>query len=375
VKGRHEGTRTSNCTAMTRDFAPSPPRLHPMMGAMSATLPSTLRAALPSRPQRTPPRPWARWFARSAPRALTAVMLGENCQLVRLEAAASGRLQLTAAEEGPVTELKRWQPLFARSQALLVLRSEERQLLTLDKPEVPDAELAMAVRWPLGEALDTEADQLLCSALPLPRINDTLRPQVLAVASRVDLARAHLATLAAAGIDVTSIDVSDSALRGMVLLQPARDDGCVVLAFAGAGISIGLLWRGQFCALRTLALPVRQPRDEAEFEEHLALHIQRTADHFERQATQLSVRRVLALMPSLPASARASVAAALPLAATMFDLGSAVEMSDAVRERCANHNDLSALACVAAARLIDQGLARQPAAPTPAAGATAEATR
>jgi len=343
-----------NCRAIPGHIAALRRVPPPIIDGMSAPLLSASRVV--------PPRPWARWFKRRPPRALTAVMLGDTCQLVRLEPAATGRLQLVAAEEAPVAELKRWQPLFATSQALLVLRSEERQLLTLDKPEVPDAELALAVRWPLAEALDAEAEQLLCSAQTLPRINDTLRPQVLAVASRIDVARAHLATLAAAGIKVGSIDVSDSALRGMVLLQPARDDGCVVLAFAGAGIAIGLLWRGQFCALRTLALPVRQPRDEAEFEEHLALHIQRTADHFERQATQMSVRRVLALMPSLPASARASVSAALPLAAQMFDLTTALDMSDAVRDRCATHNDLSALACVAAARLIDQGLARQPAA-------------
>ena len=307
---------------------------------------------------RPPKAPWARWFKPRAPQAVTAVMMGERCLAARVELAErGGRMKLAAVAEGSAAELRggHERRLFADSQAVLVLRSHERHLITLDKPEVPDAELHLAVRWPLAEALEVEAEQLLTSALVLPRINPALHPQVLAVAGRLDVARAHLKTLQDAGIKVRAIDVSDSALRGMSLLQGghADADGWVVLAFIGADVCIGLLWRSEFCALRTLALPVRRPRDESEFEEHLALHIQRTSDHFERQATQLSVRHVLASMPSLSAEARESVRATLPLSAKLFELGEAFEMSGTTAEHCEGDNDLTALACVAASRLAD----------------------
>ncbi len=332
-----------------------------------------LRSAFPSLWRGTP-RPWARWLSSSPPpgaHAVTAVQVGDTCRAVRVQVQPNGRLQLAGMAEGTLADLARDKLLFDASQAVLVLGAEERHLMTLDKPEVPDAELAMAVRWPLGEALEIDAQQLLVTALTLPRINEALRPQVLAVACRQTVAQGHVARLAAVGVKIRSIDVSDSALRGMALLQPAGDnDGCVVLAFIGAGISIGLLWQGRFCALRTLALPVRQPRDEAEFEEHLALHIQRTADHFERQAIQLSVRRVLASMPSLPPAARESVRLALPLSAQLFDLSTVMDMDPATQAACNSGNDLNALACVAAGRLIDSGAATPPSAVLMEAGAS-----
>ena len=193
----------------------------------------------------------------------------------------------------------------------------------------------------------------LCTALALPRINEAMRPQVLAVAGRVAPTKAQLAQLHAAGIKLRAIDTVDNALRGMTLLQDAGADGVIALAFIGHDICIGLLWRGEFCALRTLALPVRAPLVDGEFEEQLALHIQRTTDHFERQATALAVRHVLASMPARAAPARESLRAALPMGAQLFELDTWLSMSGLTREHIDGHNDLTALACVAAARLLD----------------------
>ncbi len=314
---------------------------------------------------------FARWFAPRVPTAVTALMLGERCLLARVQSGGEeGRLVLSAVAEGEATALRTWkaQGHFDHSQAVLVLRHHERHLLTMDRPEVPDAELALAVRFPLAEAMETEPDELLCTALALPRINEAMRPQVLAVAGRVAPTKAQLAQLHAAGIKLRAIDTVDSALRGMTLLQDAGADGVVALAFIGNDICIGLLWRGEFCALRTLALPVRAPRDNGEFEEQLALHIQRTADHFERQATALAVRHVLAAMPGLPAPARESLRAALPLNAKLFELDKHMSMNGVTAEHIESDNDLTALACVAAARLLDLQVAAAPA-PAPAIAA------
>lgn len=304
-----------------------------------------------------------RWLQAKTPNAITALMMGEQCLAVRVEAARQpgGKLLLVDAVEGTERDLHEWKQrkLFADSQAVLVLRSTERQFITIDRPEVQDNELQQAVRWPLAESLEAEADDLLTRALSLPSINDALKPQVLAIAARTEMAKAHLATLTGHGIKLRSIDMVDSALRGMALLQPSDNNGWVVLAFVGKDICIGLLWRGEFCLLRTLALPVRPPRDASEFEEHLALHIQRTTDHFERQATQLAVRHVLAAMPSLDPTTREAVRGSLPLNAQLFDLDAHFEMSGVTRERVDGHNEFSALACVAAARLIDRGHASQ----------------
>ena len=288
--------------------------------------------------------------------ALVALRVGLFCAAVRLERrAGSARLHLTHAGAGGPEQLRQWKAAgwFDDAQVVLVLGSEERHFLTLDRPELPPEELALAARYPLAEALETDAELLLATATPMPQTNDALRPQMLAVAAHLGPVREQLAQLSAAGIRVRHIDIADTALRGMVMLQGPTEEGCVALAFVGADICIGLIWQHQFCALRALALPPRTPRDEAEFEEQLALHIQRTADHFERQATRLAVRSVLASMPSLTEEARRTVLSALPLPARTFELESVLDVNASAAGACQGNNDLTALVGVAAARLLE----------------------
>lgn len=328
---------------------------HAPIGALDAlrALPERLRALVT-------PRRWPA-FRTEAPRAVTALMLGSPTLAVRVEAATSatgGAARLAAAvAAGDSGALRGWKSdrLFAGSQALLVLRTAERQLMTLDQPQVEDGELAIAARWPLAEAMECDAEAILATALPLPRINDAQRTQMLAIGARVAAVRGHLEACRKAGIAVGSIDIADSALRGMALLHGGSSDAAqVVLTAVGSDICIGLLWRGSFCALRTLSLAGAAPRDAAGFEEQLALHLQRTTDTFERQATQLAVRRSLALLPSIAAASRDAVRSMLPLQAEWFNAQAAFEVADGAAQALAEHEELAALACVAAARLLDR---------------------
>jgi crotonobetainyl-CoA:carnitine CoA-transferase CaiB-like acyl-CoA transferase len=105
----------------------------------------------------------------------------------------------------------------------------------------------------VGTALEVEPDELLTTAVPMPRINDAVQPQVLAVAARLGPVQAHLATLRAAGITARSIDVTDSALRGMRCLLPADADGWVVLApVSGQQIKRALVAAGLEAAMAEL---------------------------------------------------------------------------------------------------------------------------
>ncbi len=155
------------------------------------------------------------------------------------------------------------------------------------------------------------------------------------------------------------VDIEDSALRGLRALREPDADGGVVLSMIGGNVAIGLIWKGEFCALRTLALPVRAPRDSDEFEEHLALHIQRTVDLFERQARQLSIRQVVASLPTLREQALQTLQGALPMPTHRFELEQAFDLADGVEALCHAHGDLVALAAVAAARLLDRDAATQ----------------
>jgi hypothetical protein len=303
-------------------------------------------------------------FLSGGARAVTAVMVGEHCAVVRLEARSDG-LHLVAAEAGEASELVRWKPLFRGSLGLLVLRSEERFLLALDKPEVPDAELNLAVRWPMGEALGAEPEQLLTTALALPRVNEAVRAQVLGIAARIDIVKAQLAALRQVGLDVRSIDVVDSALRGMALMQPEVPQSAVAVALVGNTMSIGLIQEGRICALRSVPLPERDGYADADLAEQLALNARRTFDHYERQAmlshrhadgaAPVGIGRALASVSSLSQAGLETFCSALPDAPQLFDLAAMVHSTPEMDARCNGHDELTALACVAATRLFDTG--------------------
>ena len=304
-------------------------------------------------------------------RAVTAVLLGPTCAVVRLEARSNG-LHLVAAEAVQIDEitggtlsaadLARWKPLFRQSTGLLVLRSEDRFLAALDKPEVPDAELNLAVRWPMGEALGTEPEQLLTTALPLPRVNEAVRAQVLGIAARIEVVQAQLAALRLAGIDVRSVDVVDSALRGMALLQPELPASAVAVALVGHTMSIGLIQQGQICALRSVPLPERDGHADADLAEQLALNARRTFDHYERQAmlsqrsadgaspAPMAIGRALASVGSLSQYGLDTFCSALPDSPQLLDLAALLHLSPELAARCSGHDELTALACVAATR-------------------------
>jgi hypothetical protein len=336
---------------------------------------------------RGPTRPvWSRLGLQlGKSRSVTAVMVGARCAVVRLEARADG-LHLVAADEGEAGDLARWKPLFKGSRGVLVLRSEERFLQTLDKPEVPEAELNLAVRWPMGEALGTEPEQLLTMALPLPRVNEAVRAQVLGVATRLETAQGQLASLRQVGLDVRSIDVIDSALRGMALLQEPLPASAVVVCLVGNNMSIGLIQHGQICALRSVPLPEREGHADADLAEQLALNTRRTYDHYERQAmlshraadnpaAPMAVGRALASVGSLSQAALDTFCTALPDAPQLFEVGQGLHCTEDIALRCAGNDELTALACVAAARLFDTGpVARRTATAQSTTSATNPAT-
>lgn len=304
--------------------------------------------------------------------AVTAMMLGERCLAVRLATGGQdGRLRLQAASSGGPEALASWRSLAKGSTPLLVLSSTERNIQLLDKPQVLDDELAMAVRWPAAAAQDVDPDQLLCTALALPMTSSSARPQVLAISSLLDTAQKHLQALRAQRIDVRHIDIIDSSLLGMLRLQSIAQEACVSIASTGSNLCIGLMWQGQFCALRTVALPSGHSRHSDDYRDALSLHIQRSVDSFERQATLLSIKHVVLNLPGMSFAGREAVAAALPIESRIFDLEHWVDIDPSLAPLLRGQEELSALACVAAARLLEP--AAQAAAADEVAGADADA--
>ena len=95
-----------------------------------------------------------------------------------------------------------------------------------------------------------------------------------------------------------------------------------------------------------------QGRQGDDFQDALSLHIQRSVDSFERQATLMAIRHVVLSLPAMSYAGREGVASSVPADTRIFDLEHWVDIDDSLLTLLRGHEELHALACVAACRLL-----------------------
>lgn len=237
---------------------------------------------------------------RPAGEAVSALVLGDGAALVRVE--RGGALpRVTHALHGDATAdtLRAWsrRGAFKNSRLLLMLRPAQRSIHTLASPEVPETELAQAVRWQLATTLEYPPEEALLDVLPLPALADNQPPQVMAICARLSEVQALMQPLLAAGLRPQVIDVQDLAQRNLSLLASAQAPASACIGFDGQQALLTLTAGGELCVSRALVMGDSEGiGGVGAVAERLALQLQRTLDTFERQATNFAVRR-LHLLP------------------------------------------------------------------------------
>jgi len=249
---------------------------------------------------------------------------------VRVDPAGpAARPRLSRQGGGSLQELAVWQAggAFRGAKLVLMLEAGQRQMLMLDLPAVPEAEQADALRWPVAEALDASAEDLLFDATPLPALNEGGKRQALVAASANHQVQPLLGLLAQAGLRPDAIDVVDMAQRNAVLLQtPANARAAqVVLGLSGGELLVALVAAGELCVARNLplALPASMNDDEA-LRERIVLHVQRTLDLLERQITRFAIGGAFAVAGDFTPQALDALRQVLPGGLTEINLGSVV---------------------------------------------------
>lgn len=224
---------------------------------------------------------------------------GLRLDYVRVER-TTGAARLVQHGGGPLAQLaKTAAPAFAGATRVLMLDAGQRQMLVLEQPEVPEAELRDALRWPVAAALDLPAEGVLFDATPLPALNDGGKRQVLVAAAPLASVQPLVDALEAVGLRPDAIDVADMAQRNAVLLQPQAQGKAaqLVLGVSGGELLVGLVAAGELCVARDLPLPAGAAglrEDDGTLAEWLALQVQRTVDLFERQITRFAIGGVFA---------------------------------------------------------------------------------
>ena len=171
----------------------------------------------------------------------------------------------------------------------LVLAPELYSLSLIEKPPVADDELKDAVRWRMKENLEYPVEEAVLDVFEMPESALRDRPMVFVVAIQTQSLKTLLDKVYAAGAEVSSVDISELALRNVVHgLYPDADHGVGLLRMTGSSSVINIS-RGEelFLSRRVSGIPERI--DDAswdEVRERLLLQVQRSIDYYESAMAQ-----------------------------------------------------------------------------------------
>lgn len=199
---------------------------------------------------------------------------GDHATLTRLRRA----LRL---DDGPCTTL---------------LAPGQYQVLQIDTPRVPDAELKAALRWQIRDMLSFPAESATVDAVPVPASGPTQRHLVVAASN--DTIAAVMQTFDAARIDLAVIDIPELAQRNVARLFEEPGRALAMLVFDSEDPLLTFTAGGELCQSRRIELlsPGIVAANEAQRRGHyerLVLELQRSLDNYDRQLPGQRVSRLI----------------------------------------------------------------------------------
>ena len=189
---------------------------------------------------------------------------------------------------------------FGRYQCSTLLAQGEYQVLLVDAPNVPQAELKTAIRWRIKDMLDFHIDDATVDLLAVPPnpAGGERAQSMYAVTARNEVIQACIGRFDAAHIPLTVIDIPETSQRNVAALFERDERG---LAMLYLGRDQGLLtinFRHELMLARRIEVGMQdlQSASGAALEEQfqrVLLELQRTLDHFDRQFTYVPVAKLL----------------------------------------------------------------------------------
>jgi MSHA biogenesis protein MshI len=212
----------------------------------------------------------------------------ERCEMLPL-AAGAGPPAVAALLRAAA--LPKW-PIHA------VLDSTDYQLVMVEAPDVPPAELRAAMRWRLKDAIDFPVDDAVVDVFDTPAHSRGSQGRMMyAVAARRHAVERQTQALAAAGLAV--LDVPELCLRNLAASLPAAASGVALLHLDGTSATVVLVHGRTFYFARQMELVGSGSGAAVDDTSGIVLELQRSLDYYERHFDQPPITRV-ALSPAGP---------------------------------------------------------------------------
>lgn len=186
-----------------------------------------------------------------------------------------------------------------RHRCSTLLKPGEYQILQIEAPAVPQAEVREAVRWRLKDLLDYPADQATLDVLRFPPQAEVAgrSPSLYAVAARNEFVRSCMERFLAARLALSVIDIPEMAQRNIATLCEEEGRGLAMLHADEEACTLTINFRAELLIARRIEIGCRHfeagERERTEGFERIALEMQRTFDLLDRQYPGVVLSRLL----------------------------------------------------------------------------------
>ena len=166
----------------------------------------------------------------------------------------------------------------------LVLGIDDYQRIKIDTPAVPEAEIALAIRWKIADLIDFPADEAVIDYYPVPAFTD-YQSTLEVIASPERIIKPKIAQCTQSDLALKVIDIQETTLRNLAMLLPQNERGTAVLYLQKNFGIILIQKQGIIYLARQIAIGYERLNLATNFatEAHhnLALEIHRSLDYVE----------------------------------------------------------------------------------------------
>lgn len=249
------------------------------------------------------------WFKKGSRRGgwLAVGLDQERVDLVHVRRPGSGRPEITMCdsyrkEGSDVATLTRLRKEFKLDQyrGTTLLNSADFQMHQVEAPSVPPAEMKTAVRWRVKDLIDYPLDAATVDVLDIPV--DSNAParghSIYAITARNSAIEACIKPFIEAQVRLEAIDIPDLAQRNIAaLFEPEGRAVAMVAFYVNEGIltftSGGELFLARRIEISLAQLIEADAERRNQYFERIALELQRSLDHFDRQYNYVPVSKLL----------------------------------------------------------------------------------
>ncbi|MFC0168339.1 agglutinin biogenesis protein MshI [Pseudoduganella danionis] len=215
-----------------------------------------------------------------------------------------------------------------------LLGSGAYQLLLVEAPNVPAAEMKAALGWRVKDMIDFPLEEATLDMvmLPPPQNSNMHNSQAYAVVARNSILAPHQQIFWDNKVALDAIDIDEMAQRNISALLEPEGRGVAMLSFDSDGGLLTVSFNGELYLARRMDITLGQLLEtEVDRLQHLhdriTLELQRSLDHFERQFSFVTIAK-LVLTPVGSGELRNYLAANLYLPVEQLDLASVLDLDD-----------------------------------------------